>query len=204
MKKMRCTSCGAELKIQDDKEYAVCDHCGTSYKLNEDVNINFKLDDNMKDVLKNGMEQSNKISKIMMIPFFIIFTLVICGFIFAFVNMGKSRDESNKRQNEIKEENEKAEQEAKEETERYSFNFQFTAAAGTKYGNQVESVLDDIIASNKNFDRKVTLVFNGESTIDETRIIEIKHGLGKWDEYEVVVNKDNDGYINEIKVDKIA
>ena len=48
MKKLRCTSCGAELKVDDNKEYAVCEHCGSKYKLNEDVNINIKLDDNIK------------------------------------------------------------------------------------------------------------------------------------------------------------
>ena len=211
MKKMRCTSCGAELKVDENKEFAVCEHCGSSYKLNEDVNINFKMDDNTKEMINQGLGHAKKMSKVMLIPFFVVLTLVVCGFIFSFVNMAESRKDAKERQNEIREEMENGKKEAEEvaqkaeeESKKYSFNFQFVSAAGTEYGNQVEHTLDDIIESNKNYDRKVTLVFGGESTTDEARIIEIKHGLGSWDKYEVVVNKDADGYINEIKVDKVA
>ena len=207
MKKMRCTSCGAELKVKEDKEYAVCEHCGSSYKLNEDVNINFKMDDNMKDVLKQGMENTKKFSKFMLIPVGIFFVFFIGMIFFAF----STEKDFNKRQEENKQQmEEKAKEAAKEaekeeeESKKHSFNFQFTGDAGTNNGIMVRNTLDEIIESNKNYDRKVTLVYNGESTTDEARIIEIKHGLGDWDDYEVVVNKDEDGYINEIKVDKVA
>ena len=200
MKKMRCTSCGAELKVKDDKEYAICEHCGSSYKLNEDVNINFKMDDNMKDVLKQGMEHTKKFSRLMLIPvgFFVVIFISIIVFSF------KTEADFNKEQEESRQQMEEKAAKAKEESDKYSFNFQFINAAGTKSGNQAESTLDDIIESNKNYDRQVTLVFNGKSTTDEAEIIKIKHGLGSWDEYEVIVNKDSDGYVNEIKVDKVG
>ena len=211
MEKMRCTSCGGELKIKDDKEYAVCEHCGSSYKLNEDVNINFKMDDNTKEMINKGMEHTKKISKVMLIPFFVIFALVICGFIFSFVDMSKSREESKERQKEINEkmdsDKKKAEEiaeKAEEESKKYSFNFQFTTAAGTKYGNQLDNTLDDIIESNKENERKVMVVYNGNSTTDESEIINIKHSLGEWTDYEVIVNKDDSGYINEIKIENIG
>ena len=200
MKKMRCTSCGAELKVKEDKEYAVCEHCGSSYKLNEDVNINIKMDDNTKEMINQGFGNVGKFSKFMFIPV-IIFALVFIGGIAFTIIDSRSFDKESKQ---IQEEYDKEANKAKEESEKYSFNFQFVNAAGTNYGNQLEHTLDDIIESNKNYDRKVTLVFDGESTTDESKIIEIKHGLGSWDEYEVIVNKDADGYINEIKVDKIG
>ena len=200
MKKMRCTSCGAELKVKEDKEYAVCEHCGSSYKLNEDVNINIKMDDNTKEMINQGFGNVGKFSKFMFIPVIIFALVFICGIAFTIID-SRSFDKESKQ---IQDEYDKEAEKAKEESEKYSFNFQFVNAAGTKYGNQTDIVLDDIIESNKNYDRKVTLVFDGESTTDESKIIEIKHGLGSWDKYEVIVNKDTDGYVNEIKVDKIG
>lgn len=68
MKKLRCTSCGAELKIEENKEYAICEHCGSRYKLNEDFNINIKLDDNVKDVINNSLGTVKHFSKFLLIP----------------------------------------------------------------------------------------------------------------------------------------
>ena len=76
MKKLRCTSCGAELKIEDNNEYAICEHCRSRYKLNEDLNINIKLDDNIKEVIDNTLGVSKRFSKFLFIPillFIIVF-----------------------------------------------------------------------------------------------------------------------------------
>lgn len=207
MKKMRCTSCGAELKVKDDKEYAICEHCGSSYKLNEDVNINIKVDDNVKEVLNNGLGTAKHFSKFLLIPVGIFVLFFICGLFFAFkteADFNKRQEKSEQEQAERQKEADDAAEKAKEETTKKNFNFQFVNAAGTTNGFHLSDTLDDIIESNKNYDRKVTLVYNGKSTTDEAEIIEIKHGLGTWDNYEVIVNKDSDGYINEIKVDKIG
>ena len=186
MKQMRCSSCGAELKIEDNNEYAVCEHCGTKYKINEDFNINIKMDDNTKDVMKQGIENSSKMSKIILIFMGIIFVGVIVSFFTLGRNQSKKIEDSNKRDREYFEKN--------------NFNLRFSFAAGTKTGSHVKIILDDIIESNKINDRTITLTYNDESTIDETKIIELKHSLSDWDSYEVSVNYDNNGYINEIKV----
>lgn len=36
MKKMKCTSCGGNLTIDENNKFAVCDYCKTKYKLDED------------------------------------------------------------------------------------------------------------------------------------------------------------------------
>ena len=200
MKKMRCTSCGAELKVEDNKEYAVCEHCGSKYKMNEDLNINIKIDDNVKDVIKSG---GKAFSKLLLIPVGIFVIGVICITVFSFT----ARADMNKKYEDSKqqiEEGKEAVESVIDEGKRDSFNFQFTSDAGTKNGIQVRGTLDDIIKSNKTNDRTVTLVYGGKSTTDETEIINIKHELGDWDDYEVVVNYGDDGYVNEIKVDKIG
>ena len=197
MEKLKCTSCGGELEVEENKEYAKCKYCGARYKLNEDLNVNIKLDDNMKEVLNNGLGTVKHASKFMIIPviMFIMIFIIIAFAMFKTTNtMIDTKDETFD-----KYEEEKIQRE--EESKKYSFNFQFINANGTKATIFVKSTLDDIIQSNKTNDRKVSLVFNGTETTDEKEIIEIKHSLSG--DYEVSLNYDDDGYINKIIVDKI-
>ena len=69
-------------------------------------------------------------------------------------------------------------------------SFQFNNDNGTKSAFFLESTLDEIIQSNKKYDRKVLLVFNGKETSDESEIIEIKHSLDG--NYEVSLNYDDE------------
>lgn len=197
MKKLNCSSCGATLEVEENKEYAVCEHCGSRYKLNEDLNVNINLDDNMKDVLNTGMGTFNHTLKFMFIPiiiFVIIFGLI---FYFGFINTNKSKKVVDNNQNQIKEQINTQQEKVKKEM----FNFQFINDNGTKSAFFLESTLDEIIQSNKTYDRKVILVFNGNEVIDESEIIDIKHSLKG--NYEVSLNYDEEGYINKIVVNKI-
>ena len=185
MEKLKCTSCGGNLDAEENNKYAVCKHCGAKYKLDKDLNINFKIDNNTKELL-NGFGMFKPTPKIMAIPiiaFAIIFTI---GISFTIFDTKKYNSENAEREKEY---------------EKSSFNFEFTTANGTKADIFVESTLDDIIQSNKTHDRKVTLVFEGNETTDEDEIIEIKHSLNG--DYEVRKEYDTEGYINKIIVDKI-
>ena len=197
MKKLNCSSCGAELRIEENKEYAVCDHCGTRYKLNEDLNINIKLDDNVKDVINTSFGTVNKASKFMFVPIF-IFVIAFSLILFIGIrSINRSRNNS--------EENKKQQQEninkPQEEVKKDVFNFQFVNDHGTKSAFLLESTLDEIIQSNKLYNRKVTLVYNGKETTDETEIINIKHSLEG--DYEVSLDYDSEGFIYKIRVDTI-
>ena len=154
MKKLNCSSCGAELRIEENKEYAVCDHCGTKYKLNEDLNINIKLDDNVKDVINTSFGTVNKASKFMFLPIFIFiiaFSLILFIGIRT-INRSRNNNEENRKQTEEKVNNQQ------EEVKKDIFNFQFVNDNGTKSAFLLESTLDEIIQSNKLYTRKVTLV----------------------------------------------
>ena len=197
MKKLNCSSCGAELRIEENKEYAVCDHCGTRYKLNEDLNINIKLDDNVKDVINTSFGTVNKASKFMFVPIFIFviaFSLILFIGIRS-INRSRNNSEENKKQ---QQENINKQQ---EEVKKDVFNFQFVNDNGTKSAFLLESTLDEIIQSNKLYNRKVTLVYNGKETTDETEIINIKHSLEG--DYEVSLDYDSEGFIYKIIVDAI-
>ena len=204
MKKLKCSSCGAELEVEENKEYAECKYCGTKYKLNEDHNINIKLDDNMKEVLNNGMGTVKHLSKFMIIPIIIFVIIFIMIIVFSFMTTSRFISSSNDSYNEIEEKMKQQEDEEKkreEESKKYHFNFQFNNGNGTKNALFLSSILDDIIESNKTNDRLVALVFDGKETTDEKEIIDIKHSLDG--DYEVSLNYGDDGYINKIIVEKI-
>lgn len=199
MKKLRCTSCGAELKVEDNNEYAICEHCGSRYKLKDDLNINIKVDDDIKKVITSS---ARGFSKFMLIPI-VMFVVVFCLIIFFAI---KSRIDFNNKVDENKQKNEEQQEimdKLNEKSEKQLFNWKFTSAAGTKSAFFVKEILDDIIESNKIYDRKINLLFNGKTMNDENDIISIKHSLNDKDNYEVSKNYDDNGYINEIKVEKI-
>lgn len=197
MKKLNCSSCGAELRIEENKEYAVCDHCGSKYKLNEDLNINIKLDDNVKDVINTSFGTVNKASKFMFVP---IFIFVIAFSLILFIGI-RSINRSRNNSNENKKQQEENINKQQEEVKKDIFNFQFVNDNGTKSAFLLESTLDEIIQSNKLYNRKVTLVYNGKETTDETEIINIKHSLEG--DYEVSLDYDDEGFIYKIRVDAI-
>lgn len=215
MEKLKCSSCGAELEVEDNKEYAKCNYCGARYKLNEDLNVNIKIDDNMKEVLNNGLGTVKHASKFMLIPIILFLFIFIVIFVFGFISTSKSRqaaeerqremqEQANQRQEEIQEQIKQAEEENKkweEESNKDHFNFQFYGSNGTKSAFFLEHILDEIIQSNKTNDRKISLVFNGTETTEESEIINIKQSLDG--DYEVSINYDNDGYVNKIVVEKI-
>jgi len=178
MEKLKCSSCGGHLEIEENKEYAKCKYCGARYKLNEDLNVNIKLDDNMKEILNNGFGTVQKFSKFAIIPMAIIFVIATFIIITIATSFNSSSDGSKN-----------------------MFNIHLEHQGGTKSAFFLESTLDDIIQSNKTHNRKVALVFEGKETTDEKEIIDIKHSLSGT--YEVSINYDDKGYVNKIIVEKI-
>ena len=184
MKKLKCSSWGGDIKVDSDKDFGTCPYCGTKYKLNEDINVNIRLNDNAKEVLNNGSEVITGFSKtassiIIIFAIGIIFVIVgIC--IFSFNGRSSSSNLMG---------------------ETYHFNNQFIYDNGTQPAIFVASTMDEIIQSNKTNDRKVVLVFEGKETSDEKEIIDIKHSLDGF--YEVSLNYDDAGFINKIVVDKV-
>ena len=197
MEKLKCESCGGDLVVDEDNEYATCPYCETKYKLNDDVNVNINIDDVMKNAIDTRAVVAKRFSKIMIITV-MFFIIIFCTIVFMSIKTFRSiKEEEDKSRIEY----EQKAKEQEEESKRYSFNFQFTGDNGTQDAFFLESTLDEIIQSNKTNDRLVTLVFEGKEVTDESEIIEFKHSLdGK---YEVSFNYDDDGYIDKIIVDKI-
>ena len=179
MEKIRCSSCGGDIIIDDDSEYGKCPYCNTKYKLKNDINFNIKLDDNTRDVLNKTKKQFSKFLILPIIIFVAVFVItVFCIFRFI-VSSNNVKDNFNKK----------------------SFNNQFFYANGTQNAFFLKNTLDNIVESNKTHERKVTLEYENKETINEKEIIEIKYSLDG--NYEVSFNYDKNGFINKIIVKKI-
>ena len=114
----------------------------------------------------------------------------------------KVKEKSDDFDKEFEEAKEKA-KEASKEIEVKQFNGTIEMYSGTKYGNQVVNVIDEIITSNKkNPDHLITVTFNGQTSSDPETIRGYKSNLDSWTQYEVIMDYDENGYINKVEVRK--
>lgn len=81
------------------------------------------------------------------------------------------------------------------------FNGKFELRAGTKYGSSVVWLLDDVITNNKtNSEHIISVSYNAINTTDENEIRNIKKSLDTWTEYEVILNYDDIGFVNQVTI----
>ena len=85
-----------------------------------------------------------------------------------------------------------------------SFNATLEMYSGTEYGSSVGNLLDKVVTSNKtNKDHIITVTYKETTTTSEDEIVNIKHSLDKFTEYEVSLDYDANGYINKVTVNDI-
>ena len=200
MKKLRCESCGGELRIEENGEYANCDYCRTRYKLNEDKTLVIKLDDSVKEIGKNI--KTAAIPFIIMGVTFVMFFIVIFGIILYEQHQSSSDYDSNvQKQQEMFESNVQTMQsdgtKMEKEYKVSNFNLVFNMYVGTQPKFFVEKLLDEVNTSNQEKDRDITVEYNNKSMLDFDEIVEFKHNL-KNQNYEVKYAYDNDGYITKV------
>lgn len=84
-----------------------------------------------------------------------------------------------------------------------SFNFFLEGNNGTKYGAHVKEILDRVIESNKKYpNHLINVVYKTTNTTIEEEIISLKSNFKTFDQYEVIINYDDAGYVNEIRIQK--
>ncbi len=172
MEKLKCESCGANLEIDENKEYATCKYCNLKYKLKNDVNLNIGLDEETKKVLfPNGFKTTpgKIISVIAIIIFIVIVFMIIRMAIFNPSDFDKDK-----------------------------FNDQFEMHSGKQPKFFVEDLFDDVSTNNKkNSDKKITVIYNEITTSDSDEITDLYDKLEDKD-YKVVLDYDDKGYIDKI------
>lgn len=83
-----------------------------------------------------------------------------------------------------------------------SFNRDYESKAGTKWGNIVSDLLDDVIKNNKtNKEHIITVIFEDLNSSDPNLIKESKKKLDEWADYEVSLDYDDDGFVYMITIE---
>ena len=212
---LECQNCGAALKIEEGADTITCPYCNATYKIDDEVK-HVKYDDMensgyefekgrikaQKEHIANNTVLGQTKFPVFIIPIF--FIMIIGMSIIMITRMHSARKEfSNSVDNSVtqkaKEEAEANEKQQKLESERYSFNFKYSN--GRKATIFVESMLNDVIDSNRtNKDRFITVNFKDISTQETEQILEIEKQLEDYGEYDVVLDYDEDGFVNAITI----
>ena len=88
---------------------------------------------------------------------------------------------------------------SQKEQEIASFNSKFEMRAGTQSGFFITHLIDDVITSNKTKkDHIITVTYDGVSTQDEEAIRGFKSKFESNKKYEVILDYDENGYVNSI------
>ena len=83
-----------------------------------------------------------------------------------------------------------------------SFNNGIEMYAGSEWGVSITNLLDKVITSNKkNPERLIRVIYNNTNTTDESEIRNIKKSLDDWTTYEVIIDYDDVGFINQITIE---
>ena len=83
-----------------------------------------------------------------------------------------------------------------------SFNFMYEAHNGTNVGIRVKNVLDDVITNNKtNSDHIIRVVYYSINTDNVDEIRNLKKSFDDWTDYEIILDYDEYGYINQITIE---
>ena len=83
-----------------------------------------------------------------------------------------------------------------------AFNSTFEYNSGSRLGFLLTGLFDDIISSNqKNPDHLVTLIYGEYNTTDANEIRQIKYSIQSGDKFEVILDYDDNGFVNKITLE---
>lgn len=182
MKKLKCESCGGDIELDENKEFATCPFCQTKYQLNETKNIYIKMDEDIKEAALSIFKRNEKFGKIFGIIFAVIFL-----FAAGFIGYNIIKQVSGTSSFDVK-----------------RFNNEFEIRKGTQGKTTVGYLIDDIVTNNKTNKRKIKVVFGDINTTDPDEIVGIKKQLKDEfsKEYEIGFDYDDKGYITKVTIEE--
>ena len=219
MKKLKCDSCGGELVVDENKEFATCSYCNTKYKLNVDHTVTFKVDEATKEMLTSGAKTFSKVSLVIIIPMVII-TLLIFGLVgygiykeISGMNISNPNghigteiddDDFEEEYNKVKDQIEKGKQQY--DIQNYNSDYEFYSGTQTK--NSIIHLLDKVVTNNKtNKSNLITVKHKNINSTDPNQIIKIKSLLKDFSDnkrsivkYEVIFDYNDTGYLSTITI----
>lgn len=90
----------------------------------------------------------------------------------------------------------------KQEIQRFNSSYQLYA--GSNMGGSVISLLDRIITNNKTEERKISISYAGSETLDENEIRNIKNQIDIFDDFDVICEYDQEGFIYKMILNKLS
>lgn len=89
----------------------------------------------------------------------------------------------------------------KSNVEKDGFNSGFEIYSGTQRKNFIMLMLDKVINNNKtNSNHIITVIYNENNTTDSNHIVELKRLLDETKEYEIMLDYDENGYVNQVTI----
>ena len=86
--------------------------------------------------------------------------------------------------------------------EKDSFNSKFELYSGTVKKMIATHLLDEVIKNNKtNSSQIIKVIYNENNTTDSNNILEMKKQLNDDKEYEVILDYDANGYVNQVTIE---
>lgn len=205
----RCKSCGANIKIKDGDKIVTCPYCNNTYSVDEEKNSN-ESDKKRAGAQPSVVWNAQLIVVLIVIPI-IFFTLIA---IIAGVMGAKRKSTNSNTYSQIENSQEKLQMEQEKnsikneaekrnlETEAFKFNMHYYS--GTSFGGSVWNQLDSVITSNKtNKERAITVKYQETQTTSPEEILKIKKQLKQFNKYEVILDYDNDGFVNVITIEDL-
>ena len=84
------------------------------------------------------------------------------------------------------------------------FNSSYELFAGSNMGGSVISILDKIITNNKTGERKISVSYAGNETLDENEIRNIKNQIDIFDDFDVIYEYDQEGFVYKAILNKLS
>lgn len=89
-----------------------------------------------------------------------------------------------------------------DEASKRTFNFTYETSNGTQNGFNVKNLLDDVITNNKtNKDHILNVMYKDTNTTDVEIIKNLKPNFDEWTKYEISLDYDETGYVNQITIE---
>lgn len=213
---LECQNCGAALKVEEGSDVINCPYCNASYKVDDEVK-HVKYDDMensgyefekgrikaQKEHLENKNVMGNSKSSMLFIPFIIIFIISIIAFvgIWSASRKGFEKVSDNITSSNMEEAKKDAEEQKKKELETKAKVFNMGYSNGRQATVHIERMLNSIITNNKtNKERIVTVKFKNIETQDSEQILEIEKQLEEFGYYDVLLDYDEDGFMNVMTI----
>lgn len=208
---MKCKNCGSVLEVEEGAKTTTCKYCHTTFAIDDE--IQHIQHDNMFESgyefekgriqakSEKETEETQEFKKARGIITFvsvIIFVLVFIIFFFVFFKIFGANF------NRFSTTTSKSISEQQAESGKSFFNYGFERYSGTNRTVMVDELLDEVVTNNKtNKSHLITVVYGETNTIESDEIINIKHSLEEYKDFEVTLDYDESGYVNKVTITNI-